>query len=97
MTEALLKSIGWSMRKTRSCSASIRATASARPICAICARHGPGTDALVVAPLILCILAFAFYPQQALHQGEPAVRASLRPALNAGSSGQTAALPETTP
>jgi NADH-quinone oxidoreductase subunit M len=55
------------------------------------------TDALVVVPLVLCILAFALYPQQALHQGEPAVRASLRPALNAGTTAQTAALPETTP
>jgi NADH-quinone oxidoreductase subunit M len=55
------------------------------------------TDGLVIVPLVLCILAFALYPQQALHQGEPAVRASVRPALNAAAAGQTAALGATTP
>jgi NADH-quinone oxidoreductase subunit M len=68
-------------------------------------RTGPGVssyelrpaDALILVPLVLAILAFAVYPQQALHQGEPAVRAALAPALNAGSSGQTASLPGVTP
>jgi NADH-quinone oxidoreductase subunit M len=61
-------------------------------------RTGPGvtsielglTDALVIVPLVLAILAFALYPQGALHAGEPAVKASIRPALAAGSSTQTA-------
>jgi NADH-quinone oxidoreductase subunit M len=55
------------------------------------------TDGLVIVPLILAILAFALYPQQALEHGEPAVKASLRPALSAGSSGQTASVPGVTP
>jgi NADH-quinone oxidoreductase subunit M len=54
-------------------------------------------DGLVIVPLVLAILAFALYPQRALHQGEPAVKASVRPALVAGASGQTAAVPGATP
>jgi NADH-quinone oxidoreductase subunit M len=42
-------------------------------------------DALVIAPLLLAIIAFALYPQRALEHGEPAVRASIKPALVAGS------------
>jgi NADH-quinone oxidoreductase subunit M len=38
------------------------------------------TDALVVAPLVALILAFALYPQIALSKGESAVRASIRDA-----------------
>jgi NADH-quinone oxidoreductase subunit M len=30
-------------------------------------------DAVVLVPLVLCILAFALYPQQALEQSEPTV------------------------
>jgi NADH-quinone oxidoreductase subunit M len=46
-------------------------------------RRGPGIDAereislrdgLVLAPLVLCVLAFAFYPQGALTAGEQAVK-----------------------
>jgi NADH-quinone oxidoreductase subunit M len=54
-------------------------------------------DGLVIVPLVLAILAFALYPQQALEDGEPAVKASLRPALTAGISGQRAAVPGVTP
>ena len=54
-------------------------------------------DGLVIVPLVLAILAFALYPQRALHQGEPAVKASLRPALTAGAAGQTASVPGARP
>jgi NADH-quinone oxidoreductase subunit M len=43
------------------------------------------TDGLVIVPLTLAIVAFALYPQQALENGEPAVKASVRPALEAAS------------
>jgi NADH-quinone oxidoreductase subunit M len=33
-------------------------------------------DAVVIVPLVLCILAFALFPQRALDAGEPAVQAS---------------------
>jgi NADH-quinone oxidoreductase subunit M len=33
-------------------------------------------DAVVIVPLVLCILAFAVFPQRALDAGEPAVQAS---------------------
>jgi NADH-quinone oxidoreductase subunit M len=32
-------------------------------------------DAVVLVPLVLAILAFAVYPQQAIKAGEPAVKA----------------------
>jgi NADH-quinone oxidoreductase subunit M len=35
-------------------------------------------DALVIVPLILVIIAFALYPQGALHASEPAVKASVQ-------------------
>jgi NADH-quinone oxidoreductase subunit M len=54
-------------------------------------------DGLVIVPLVLAILAFALYPQRTLHDSEPAVKASLRPALNAGASGQTASARGATP
>jgi NADH-quinone oxidoreductase subunit M len=53
-------------------------------------------DGLVLVPLVLAILAFAFYPQQALTHSERDVRASLRPVLQGG-GGEQAALPEATP
>jgi len=34
-------------------------------------------DGLVLAPLVLCILAFGLYPQGALRQSEPAVKAAV--------------------
>jgi NADH-quinone oxidoreductase subunit M len=37
-------------------------------------------DALVIAPLVLAIIAFAVYPQRALRSGEPAVIKSVRTA-----------------
>jgi NADH-quinone oxidoreductase subunit M len=36
------------------------------------------SDALVLVPLVLAILAFAVYPQLALDAGEPAVRSATR-------------------
>jgi len=38
-------------------------------------------DGLVLVPLVVAILAFALYPQQALHDSEPAVKAAVREAL----------------
>ena len=35
-------------------------------------------DALVIVPLVLCILAFALYPQGALSDSEPAVKAAIQ-------------------
>jgi NADH-quinone oxidoreductase subunit M len=40
-------------------------------------------DGLVIVPLLLVVLAFALYPQQALRHAEPAVRAQVEPALAA--------------
>jgi NADH-quinone oxidoreductase subunit M len=54
-------------------------------------------DAAILVPLVAAIVAFALYPQQALRDGEPAVRTSVRSALAAGSleagAAQTAAAP----
>jgi NADH-quinone oxidoreductase subunit M len=50
-------------------------------------------DALVIVPLVLAIVAFAVYPQQALRHGEPAARAAVAPAERVGAQpavGQTA-------
>jgi NADH-quinone oxidoreductase subunit M len=51
-------------------------------------------DGLVIVPLVLAIVAFALYPQQALEHGEPAVKAAVRSAVDAGTqqaaTGQTA-------
>jgi NADH-quinone oxidoreductase subunit M len=52
-------------------------------------RTGPGVesreltlrDGLVLVPLVLAILAFALYPQQALHDSEPATKAAIQRAL----------------
>ncbi len=38
-------------------------------------------DALVLVPLVLCIIAFALYPQRALDAGEPAVRSAVAPVV----------------
>lgn len=38
-------------------------------------------DGLVLVPLVLAILAFALYPQQALHDSEPAAKAAIQKAL----------------
>ena len=38
-------------------------------------------DGLVLVPLVLAILAFALYPQQALHDSEPAAKAAIGKAL----------------
>jgi NADH-quinone oxidoreductase subunit M len=51
------------------------------------------TDALVLAPLIAAIVAFALYPQQALHDGQRAVQASVHRAAQGGA--QTAAADQT--
>jgi NADH-quinone oxidoreductase subunit M len=38
-------------------------------------------DGLVLVPLVLAIIAFALYPQQALHDSEPAAKAAIQRAL----------------
>jgi NADH-quinone oxidoreductase subunit M len=53
-------------------------------------------DALVLVPLVLAIIAFALYPQQALTHSERDVRTSLQPVLQAG-GGEQAALREAAP
>jgi NADH-quinone oxidoreductase subunit M len=50
-----------------------------------------GRDGLVIAPLVVAIVAFALYPQQAIEHGERAVRTAVRPALQAGSAEAAAA------
>ena len=40
-------------------------------------------DGVVIVPLVLAVLAFALYPQQALENSEPAVKAAVRPAVEA--------------
>jgi hypothetical protein len=40
-------------------------------------------DGLVLVPLVLVIVAFAFYPQLALDRGERSARASVVPAATA--------------
>jgi NADH-quinone oxidoreductase subunit M len=49
-------------------------------------------DAIVLVPLVLCIIAFALYPQQALRDSEPDVKASMAPVVQAdgGAVAQTA-------
>ena len=53
-------------------------------------------DGLVLVPLVLTILAFALYPQAALHDGERGVRAAVRPAQQAA-TGATVAETGATP
>jgi NADH-quinone oxidoreductase subunit M len=38
-------------------------------------------DGIVLVPLVLAILAFALYPQIALHKGEASVTRSIAPAV----------------
>jgi NADH-quinone oxidoreductase subunit M len=47
-------------------------------------------DGLVLVPLVAAILAFAFYPQIALHKGERSVTQSIRAAQQAAGQGQQA-------
>ncbi len=55
-------------------------------------------DALVLVPLVLAILAFALYPQQALRHSEPDVKASVRAVAQGEGGGEaTAAAGEATP
>jgi NADH-quinone oxidoreductase subunit M len=51
------------------------------------------SDALVLVPLIAAVIAFALYPQQALQDGQRAVRASVSRAVAGGA--QTAAADQT--
>jgi NADH-quinone oxidoreductase subunit M len=46
-------------------------------------------DGLVLVPLVLAILAFALYPQIALHKGEAAVTRSIQPAQQAQQAAAT--------
>jgi NADH-quinone oxidoreductase subunit M len=62
-----------------------------RPGDKVVSRDLSGRDALVVAPLVAAILAFAVYPQQALEQGERSAEAAIRAAQEAaGQDGATA-------
>jgi NADH-quinone oxidoreductase subunit M len=47
-------------------------------------------DGLVLVPLVLAILAFALYPQVALHKGERSVTQSIRAAQQAQGADQQA-------
>jgi NADH-quinone oxidoreductase subunit M len=51
-------------------------------------------DAVVLVPLVLCIVAFALYPQRALDAGEPAVRSAVAPVTQPA---EQAAAAEVTP
>jgi NADH-quinone oxidoreductase subunit M len=53
------------------------------------------TDALVLVPLVVAIVAFALYPQQALHDGQRAAQASVAHPRAAG-GGPTAAAAQQT-
>ena len=46
------------------------------------------SDGLVLVPLVLCIVAFAFYPQLALEKDERAVVQAVRPAAEIAAPGQ---------
>jgi NADH-quinone oxidoreductase subunit M len=47
-------------------------------------------DGLVIVPLVMAVVAFALYPQQALHHSEPAVKASVAPMRQAATASQHA-------
>jgi NADH-quinone oxidoreductase subunit M len=53
-------------------------------------------DGVVLVPLILCVLAFALYPQQALHNSERAVKAAMQP-LQQAQGGSASASSKGTP
>jgi NADH-quinone oxidoreductase subunit M len=54
-------------------------------------------DGLVIVPLLLALIAFALYPQQALRHAEPAVRAHAKPALVAADQSAESASTGVTP
>jgi NADH-quinone oxidoreductase subunit M len=47
-------------------------------------------DGLVLVPLVVAVVAFALYPQQALTHSERSVKAAVQPMQRAGSSSATA-------
>jgi NADH-quinone oxidoreductase subunit M len=47
-------------------------------------------DGLVLVPLVLAVVAFALYPQGALHASEPSVKAATAPVTQAGAAGARA-------
>jgi NADH-quinone oxidoreductase subunit M len=47
-------------------------------------------DGIVLVPLLLCVIAFALYPQQALHHSERAVKAVMQPLQQAQNPTTTA-------
>jgi NADH-quinone oxidoreductase subunit M len=49
------------------------------------------SDGVVLVPLVLCVLAFALYPQQALHHSERSVKAAMQPMLQAQGGNASAA------
>jgi NADH-quinone oxidoreductase subunit M len=54
-------------------------------------------DALVLVPLVLAIVAFALYPQQAISDAEPAVRSVMAPVLETSGAGGGPARAEAAP
>jgi NADH-quinone oxidoreductase subunit M len=54
-------------------------------------------DGLVIVPLVLAIVAFAFYPQRALDAGEPATAAAVRSVTEPAGDGEQAATEVQTP
>jgi NADH-quinone oxidoreductase subunit M len=50
-------------------------------------------DGIVLVPLVLAILAFALYPQIALHKGEASVTRAVAPAQQAATAGEQARVP----
>jgi NADH-quinone oxidoreductase subunit M len=59
-----------------------------RPGPRVVSREMSASDGLVLVPLVLCILAFAFYPQLALEKDERAVVQAVRPAAEIASPGE---------
>jgi NADH-quinone oxidoreductase subunit M len=43
-------------------------------------------DGLVLVPLVMVIIAFALYPQLALHRGEATISRSIQPAAHAAAT-----------
>jgi NADH-quinone oxidoreductase subunit M len=56
----------------------IRTMHNRQPATGVESRELSLTDAVVIVPLVLCIIAFAFYPQGALTASEPATKAAIQ-------------------
>ncbi len=89
MTFAFLASIGVVLAAVYALRMYIRTMHNRTPV-AVTSLELSLRDGLVLVPLILAIVAFALYPQGALMQSEPAVKAVIAPALQAGGGQQAA-------